>query len=106
MSHELEDDVRDSAGGQIVRHDSQPARQRFEAANRPGLGDVERAEEAEADKRGITYEEMRDTEWNKTPLKKAGDPEDIANAVLFLASDEAKYITGASLDVNGGVLTR
>ena len=37
---------------------------------------------------------MRDTEWNKTPLKKAGDPEDIANAVLFLASDEAKYITG------------
>jgi NAD(P)-dependent dehydrogenase (short-subunit alcohol dehydrogenase family) len=62
--------------------------------------------QAEADKRGITYEEMRDTEWNKTPFKKAGDPEDIANAVLFLASNEAKYITGASLDVNGGVLTR
>jgi NAD(P)-dependent dehydrogenase (short-subunit alcohol dehydrogenase family) len=61
---------------------------------------------AEAKKRGITYEEMRDTEWNKTPFRKAADPEDIANAVLFLASEEAKYITGASLDVNGGVLTR
>jgi NAD(P)-dependent dehydrogenase (short-subunit alcohol dehydrogenase family) len=75
----------------------------------PGMVNTEMhqgALQAEADKRGITYEEMRDTEWNKTPLKKAGDPEDIANAVLFLASDEAKYITGASLDVNGGVLTR
>lgn len=61
---------------------------------------------AEAEKRGITFEAMRDTEWNKVPLRKAGDPEDIGHAVLFLASDEAKYITGASLDVNGGVLTR
>lgn len=61
---------------------------------------------AEADNRGITFEEMRDIEWGKTPLKRAGDPEDIANAVVFLASDEAKYITGASIDVNGGVLTR
>lgn len=75
----------------------------------PGMVNTEMhqgALKAEADKRGITYEEMRDTEWNKTPFKKAGDPEDIAHAVLFLASDEAKYITGASLDVNGGVLTR
>ena len=75
----------------------------------PGMVNTEMhqgALQAEADKRGISYEEMRDTEWNKTPFKKAGDPEDIANAVLFLASDEANYITGASLDVNGGVLTR
>ena len=62
---------------------------------------------AEADNRGITFEEMRDIEWGKTPLKRAGrPPRDIANAVVFLASDEAKYITGASIDVNGGVLTR
>jgi NAD(P)-dependent dehydrogenase (short-subunit alcohol dehydrogenase family) len=75
----------------------------------PGMVNTEMhqgALQAEADKRGITFEEMRDTEWGKTPFKKAGDPEDIAHAVLFLASDEAKYITGASLDVNGGVLTR
>jgi NAD(P)-dependent dehydrogenase (short-subunit alcohol dehydrogenase family) len=61
---------------------------------------------AEAENRGITFEEMRDIEWGKTPFKRAGDPEDIANAVLFLSSDDASYITGASLDVNGGVLTR
>jgi NAD(P)-dependent dehydrogenase (short-subunit alcohol dehydrogenase family) len=61
---------------------------------------------AEAVNRGITFEEMRDIEWGKTPFKRAGEPEDIANAVLFLSSDDASYVTGASLDVNGGVLTR
>lgn len=62
--------------------------------------------EVEAAARGISFEEMKDIEWAKIPLKKAGDPSDIADAVVFLSSDEAKYITGASLDVNGGVLFR
>lgn len=40
------------------------------------------------------------------PLHRLGVPEDIAYATLFLASDEAGYITGATLDVNGGILRR
>ena len=36
------------------------------------------------------------------PMGKLGDPEDIGYATLFLASDEAKYITGQSLIVDGG----
>lgn len=39
----------------------------------------------------------------KTPLKMMGDPEDIAFAFLYLASDEARYITGQVLGVNGGL---
>ena len=37
------------------------------------------------------------------PLNRPGQPEDIANAVVFLASDEAKYITGQTLHVDGGM---
>jgi len=38
------------------------------------------------------------------PLKRLGKPEDVAEAVLFLASDSAAFITGEILDVNGGAL--
>jgi NAD(P)-dependent dehydrogenase (short-subunit alcohol dehydrogenase family) len=37
------------------------------------------------------------------PLRRIGEPEDVANAVLFLCSDLSKYITGATLNVNGGI---
>jgi 3-oxoacyl-[acyl-carrier protein] reductase len=37
------------------------------------------------------------------PLKRFGQPKDIANAVKFLASEDAGYITGAVLRVNGGM---
>ncbi len=40
---------------------------------------------------------------NQTPLKRLGTVEDIANAYLFLASDEASYITGTVLSVDGGL---
>jgi NAD(P)-dependent dehydrogenase (short-subunit alcohol dehydrogenase family) len=36
------------------------------------------------------------------PLGRLGHPEDTAGAVAFLASNDAEYITGATLDVNGG----
>ena len=38
------------------------------------------------------------------PMKKFGKPEDVANAVRFLASEQAGYITGTVLNVNGGML--
>jgi NAD(P)-dependent dehydrogenase (short-subunit alcohol dehydrogenase family) len=41
----------------------------------------------------------------QTPLRRFGTPQDIANAALFLASDEAAYVTGAALNVDGGMAT-
>ena len=40
------------------------------------------------------------------PAKRLGTPEDIANAVLYLASDEASFVTGTTLVVDGGLLAR
>ena len=42
---------------------------------------------------------------NAIPLKRGGTPEDIANACVFLASDMSAYITGQTLNVDGGMLT-
>jgi NAD(P)-dependent dehydrogenase (short-subunit alcohol dehydrogenase family) len=36
------------------------------------------------------------------PLQRAGEPEEVARAILWLASDEASYVSGAILDVAGG----
>jgi 3-oxoacyl-[acyl-carrier protein] reductase len=50
---------------------------------------------------GMTEEEK--TYWTeRTLLKRVGEPGDIAGPILFLASDEARYITGATLQVDGG----
>lgn len=45
-------------------------------------------------------------EWrNAIPLKRGGSPEDVANLCLFLASDMSAYITGQTINVDGGMLT-
>ncbi|MFP5074229.1 3-oxoacyl-ACP reductase FabG [Neisseria sp. WLZKY-1] len=49
-------------------------------------------------------EETRKMFEAQTSLGRFGDAQDIADAVLFLASDQAKYITGQTLHVNGGML--
>jgi 3-oxoacyl-[acyl-carrier protein] reductase len=52
---------------------------------------------------GILDEKQRTAMMSQIPLNRAGTEEDVANAVRFLASDEAAYITGHVLDVNGGM---
>ncbi len=58
----------------------------------------------EAEKRSVSFEEMKKTEWDKIPLGRAAEPSEIAAAVAFLASKDGAYITGATIDVNGGCL--
>lgn len=50
----------------------------------------------------LTEEEIKEL----IPLGRIGEPEDIARAALFLVSDDASFITGAALPVDGGELTR
>lgn len=46
--------------------------------------------------------EEQEKRLSSTPLRRFGKPEEVAAAVLFLASEEASFVTGANIDVNGG----
>ncbi|MFZ0517751.1 MAG: 3-oxoacyl-[acyl-carrier-protein] reductase [Acidobacteriaceae bacterium] len=51
----------------------------------------------------VLNDQQRSAMLTQIPLDRAGTPEDVAAAVVFLASDQASYITGHVLDVNGGM---
>ena len=51
----------------------------------------------------VLSDKVKDTACAQSPLGKFGEPEDIAEAVAFLASDEARYITGQVINVDGGM---
>ena len=56
----------------------------------------------EAELRGMTPDAVRDEYVALTPLGRLEEPEDVADAVVFLASDAARFITGEALNVTGG----
>ena len=64
----------------------------------PGLIDTEMV-------RGTIPEEKARAYAASFPIQRMGEPSEVAELVAFLASDRAAYITGASLDINGGDLT-
>ena len=57
----------------------------------------------ETDMTAVLKEDQLKAWINGIPLRRAGQVTDIAGAVVFLASDMASYITGATIDVNGGL---
>lgn len=51
----------------------------------------------------FTKDEVRQAVANSTPLRREGHPDEVGNVVAFLASDDASFMTGVNLDVNGGL---
>ena len=58
--------------------------------------------DSKAEALGVTPKEIREVWAKNTSLRRLGAPEEIANTVAFLASDESGYITGHNLSVDGG----
>lgn len=54
----------------------------------------------------VSTAESRQAAISSVPLGRQGEPDDVAGAVLFLASDLASYITGETIEINGGMLMR
>ena len=52
----------------------------------------------------VIRDDIKEKIKEKIPMKEFGTPDDIASAALFLASNEARYITGATINVNGCLL--
>ena len=57
-----------------------------------------------ADEHGISPEEAQAMEESNIPLGRSASPEEIAASAVFLASDQAKYLTGVALPVAGGMM--
>ena len=51
----------------------------------------------------VLPEDVKKALLAKIPEAKLGEAQDIANVVAFLASDEAQYITGQTININGGM---
>ena len=73
----------------------------------PGLMDTPMAIERRARERGVDRDVVRQERHRSVPLLgEMGTAWDVANAAVFLASDEASYITGVALAVDGGITAR
>ena len=72
----------------------------------PGLIDTPMAINRRAQERGVPAETIRAERNALVPMGFMGSAWDVANAALFLASDEARYISGVLLPVDGGLLEK
>ncbi|MYB65172.1 SDR family oxidoreductase [Candidatus Poribacteria bacterium] len=57
-----------------------------------------------AEESGITYDQALENMTANIPLGRIGDPEEFANLVVFLASEKSSYITGTTIQVDGGMV--
>ena len=71
----------------------------------PGYTRTERVEailESQSSSSGLSKEEIEKTIASNIPMKRVGEPEDLAGLITFLASEKANYMTGLAVQVDGG----
>ena len=61
-----------------------------------------RMTQAVAERTGIDYEDLKRAAAERTPLRRIGQPEDIAGLITFLCSDDASFVTGQTIYATGG----
>ena len=57
---------------------------------------------ATAERVGATVEQHQQEVAERTPLRRVGQPDEVAAVIVFLASDDASYVSGQTVYVNGG----
>lgn len=60
--------------------------------------------QTEADVFGMSYDEAKDRLAKTVPMERLGDPNEVADLAVYLASDQSSYITGQAVNIGGGVL--
>ncbi|MEH7122211.1 SDR family oxidoreductase [Bacillus sp. JJ1773] len=65
---------------------------------------VAHLDQVNAERLGVTKEQVKERAQNNIPLKRYGTPEEFANVVTFLVSDASTYVTGSSILVDGGMI--
>ena len=55
-----------------------------------------------AERMGVSFEDFVAGASQQIPLRRVGDPEDVANTIAFLCSDDASYVSGQVIYVRGG----